>query len=222
MPNKKAIVLLSGGLDSAVTLYFAKKLHFDCHCLAFDYRQRHRREIKSARLLASKARVPFTLERISLPRHGSSLLDTHMRLPHALIRQPEAGERIPSTYVPGRNIIFLSFALSFAEIEKAGAIFIGAHAEDYSGYPDCRKEFFRAFKMVSRTGTKAGVEGRPIEIYTPLLHKTKAQIIRMGKKLGVPFGLTRSCYSAGVKPCGECESCFYRAKGFREAGIEDK
>jgi 7-cyano-7-deazaguanine synthase len=128
---------------------------------------------------------------------------------------------IPSTYVPARNIIFLSFALSYAEAIKAGAIFIGAHSQDYSGYPDCRPEFYRAFSKVIATGTKSGVEKRKIQIKTPLIRKTKAQIIRLGKSLGVPFALTWSCYRGGKRPCGICDSCYFRAKGFREAGLID-
>jgi len=135
--------------------------------------------------------------------------------------EPRA-KTIPSTYVPGRNIIFLSFALSYAEAIKAGAIFIGAHAQDYSGYPDCRPEFFDAFKEVVSFGTKAGVYGKRIQIETPLINKTKAAIIKLGARLGVPFHLTWSCYKGGRKPCGECDSCYYRAKGFREAGIEEQ
>jgi 7-cyano-7-deazaguanine synthase len=132
-----------------------------------------------------------------------------------------ARRKIPATYVPGRNIVFLSYALSFAEIHKAQSVFIGAHAHDYSGYPDCRPQFFRAFRRMSLHGTKAGIEGNPIRIEAPLLHKTKAQIIRLGKKLGVPFELTWSCYGGKVSPCGKCDSCLYRAKGFKEAGHTD-
>jgi 7-cyano-7-deazaguanine synthase len=128
---------------------------------------------------------------------------------------------IPSTYVPGRNIIFLSFALSYAEACGAQTIFIGAHAQDYSGYPDCRPDFFRAFNRVASTGTKAGVEHRAIRVVTPLVHKTKAQIIRLGASLGVPFGLTWSCYRGLQRPCGACDSCYFRAKGFAEAHRED-
>ena len=224
MPNKrlkasgkKAVILLSGGLDSAVALYFAKKQGFKCHCLVFDYHQRHRREIKSARAVAESAGSPIEILKIHLPAKGSSLLDTNLRLTTYDIRL----KGIPSTYVPGRNIIFLSFALSFAESEGASAIFIGAHAEDYSGYPDCRPDFYRDFRHVAKSGTKAGLEGRPIAICTPLIHKTKAQIIKMGKRLGVPFALTWSCYRGAKVPCGKCDSCYYRIKGFKEAGIKD-
>ena len=130
-------------------------------------------------------------------------------------------ESIPVTYVPGRNIIFLSFALSYAEAIDAQTLFIGAHAQDYSGYPDCRPEFYRAFRGIVSTGTKSGVEKRQIQVKTPLLGKNKAEIIKLGVKLGVPFAWTWSCYRGGSKPCGACDSCYYRQKGFREAGIRD-
>ncbi len=126
---------------------------------------------------------------------------------------------IPATYVPGRNIIFLSFALSFAEAISAKAIFIGAHSQDYSGYPDCRPEFYQAFRKVSLSGTKAGLQNKGIKIITPLIYKNKAQIIKMGNRLGVPFALTWSCYRGGKEPCGKCDSCYYRIKGFKETGI---
>lgn len=219
--GRQAVVLLSGGLDSAVTLYLAKKQGFKCHCLTFNYHQRHRREVESARSIAEKAGCIFTIERISLPRHGSALLDTHLRIPQAAYRHPGFGEHVPVTYVPARNIIFLSLALSFAEAEKASAIFIGAHCEDYSGYPDCRPQFIRAFQKVIDCGTKAGVEKKGIRVITPLIHKNKAGIIRLGVKLGAPLNLTWSCYKGGKRPCGKCESCYWRAKGFREAGIRD-
>jgi 7-cyano-7-deazaguanine synthase len=215
MKNKKAVVLLSGGLDSAVGLYFAASKGFDCHCLVFDYGQRHRREIESAKKLAKVRKFPYRVLTVDFPWKGSSLLDKSM----PVTKVSKGG--IPDTYVPSRNIIFLSFALSYAEAIGARDIFIGAHSQDYSGYPDCRPEFYRSFAGVSATGTKAGVEGRPIKIQIPLLRKNKAQIIRMGTKLGVPFGLTWSCYNGGKIPCGACESCRFRAKGFKEAGIKD-
>ena len=212
---KKAIILLSGGLDSATTLYFAKHKGFDCSCLIFDYGQRHKREIKSAKKIAKKTGCPYTVLRIDLPWKGSALLDKNVTVPN------KRTSKIPSTYVPARNIIFLSFALSFAESKGASAIFIGAHAQDYSGYPDCRPEFFRAFEKVIRVGSKAGVEGRGIKIETPLINKNKAEIIKLGAKLKVHFELTWSCYRGGSVACGKCDSCFYRAKGFSEANIRD-
>ena len=219
MPNKKAVVLLSGGLDSATALYIARAKGYACHCLVFDYGQRHLREIEAAKKLAKKSGSSCQIVKISLPWKGSSLLDRKVKLPKALRL---AVDKIPTTYVPGRNIIFLSFALSFAESIGAQAIFIGVHSQDYSGYPDCRPEFYQAFKKVVSSGTKAGVQHKKIKILTPLIYKTKAGIIRLGNKLGVPFKLTWSCYKGGKAPCGECDSCYYRAKGFAEAGIKDK
>lgn len=229
MKNKKsllacrqAVVLLSGGLDSATTLYFAKKAGFECHCLIFDYGQRHHREIKSAKTIAQSAKCTFKIIKISLPWKGSSLLDKNIKVREfKRLGAQELISKIPCTYVPARNIIFLSFALSFAEAVKAEAIFIGAHSEDYSGYPDCRPEFYRAFKKIIATGTKAGVEKKSIEIKTPLIHKSKAQIIKLGLSLRVPFEFTWSCYKGGRKPCSKCDSCYYRAKGFRDMGIID-
>jgi len=219
---KKAIVLLSGGLDSATTLYLARKQGYKCFALSFDYGQRHKKEIESAKKIAQAAKSPLQLIKIRLPWKGSSILDKKLRIPeryNAITQKRNNG--IPSTYVPARNIIFLSFALSFAEAIKAEAIFIGANAVDFSGYPDCRPEFYRAFKEVILTGTKAGVEKIGIKIQTPLIGKTKARIIRTASQLGVPFALTWSCYQGGRVPCEECDSCYYRAKGFLEAGIRD-
>ncbi len=216
---KKAVVLLSGGLDSATTLYLAKKQGYKCLCLIFDYGQRHKKEIESAKKIARAALCPIQVIKINLPWGGSSLLDRKLRIPQS--DNVKGKSTIPSTYVPARNIIFLSFALSFAEGAGAEAIFIGAHIQDYSGYPDCRPEFYRAFKKVILTGTKAGVEKRGIKIQTPLIRKTKSQIVRKASQLGVPFALTWSCYQGGRVPCGECDSCYYRAKGFQEAGSPD-
>jgi len=242
--GKPCVVLLSGGLDSATALYFAKKEGFAPVCLIFDYGQRHKREIVSAKRIARAAGSSYRVLKIFLPWQGSSLLDKKICLPQNLrdkgsgvtgpstalragkghfdcAQDRQGVSKIPSTYVPGRNIIFLSFALSFAEVLGAEAIFIGANSIDYSGYPDCRPEFYRAFEEVISSGTKAGVERTKIKIWTPLIDLTKAQIIKLGNSLGVPYELSWSCYQGKLKPCGKCESCFYRAKGFRDAGQID-
>ncbi|RJP27628.1 MAG: 7-cyano-7-deazaguanine synthase QueC [Candidatus Omnitrophota bacterium] len=219
--SKRAVVLLSGGLDSATTLYIARRQGFECFCLIFDYGQRHKKEINSAKMIAASCGCKLRLIKISLPWKGSSLIDKGVSIPLGRLSGTKEAKQIPSTYVPGRNIIFLSFALSFAEVIGASAIFIGAHSQDYSGYPDCRPQFYRDFKKVISSGTKAGVEGRRIDIRTPLILKNKAQIINMGKKLRVPFQLSWSCYYGGLKPCGKCDSCHFREKGFQEAGLKD-
>jgi len=208
----KAVVLLSGGLDSAAVLYLAKAQGYQCQVLIFDYGQRHKQELASAVKIARASGCVYKILKISFPWKGSALLDQKIKVPERI------ASGVPSTYVPARNIIFLSFALSFAEVIKASAIFIGAHAQDYSGYPDCRGEFFKAFMKMARAGIAAN---HKIQVRTPLLNKSKAQIISLGRKLGVPFNLTWSCYRAGRNPCGRCDSCHYRAKGFKEAGLVD-
>lgn len=221
---KKAVILLSGGIDSATSLYLARKEGFECYCLIFDYGQRHKKEIESAKRIAKKAGCPRQVLSIRLPWKGSGLLDKKVPLPQGMdtrALEKKAETNIPVTYVPGRNIIFLSFALSFAEALGAQAIFIGAHSQDYSGYPDCRKDFLQAFKRVIDKGTKSGVEGLGIRIRAPLINKGKSEIIRLGIKLGVPLGLTWSCYRGAAKPCGRCDSCYFRARGFAEIGIPD-
>ncbi len=214
MMKKKAVVLLSGGLDSATTLFYSQAKGYQTYCLIFDYGQRHAKEILQAKKLARYTKSEYRIIKIRLPWGGSALLDKKVSLPK---NRKDMSADIPVTYVPGRNIIFLSFAASFAEAIGASAIFIGANAVDYSGYPDCRPEFYQAFALALKRGLKTGVSGKPIKIYTPLIRKTKAQIIRLGQKLKVPFELTWSCYAGGKKPCGVCDSCLIRAKGFEEA-----
>ena len=211
--------MLSGGLDSTVTLFFAMKKRYRCHPLIFDYGQRHSKEIEQAKRLAKNAGSRAHLVKLNLPWKGSSLLDKSIELPlNRTIAEIKKG--IPPTYVPARNTIFLSIASSFAEAIAAEAIFIGAHFEDSSGYPDCRKAYLKAFDKAMRLGTKAGLEGR-LKLKFPLIDKTKSQIIKLGRSLGVPFEHTWSCYKGGNRPCGRCDSCILRARGFKEAGIND-
>jgi len=217
---KKAIVLLSGGLDSAVMLYYVRRKNYKVTCLTFNYNQKHKREIESAKRLVKLIKTGHILINIELPSKSSSLIDKMKPIPRGSSTKINK-IRIPTTYVPARNIIFLSYALSYAEAERADNIFIGVNAIDYSGYPDCRPEFLRAFKRMSKLGTKRGIQGQPVDIIAPLLNKSKAEIVRLGSRLDVPFEYTWSCYKGGEKPCGQCDSCRLRAKGFKEAGIKD-
>lgn len=218
-PRAKAVILLSGGLDSAVTLFYAKDKGYDCRCLAFDYGQRHATELACAAKIARRAGAGLKLVTLRLPWKGSSLVDAAAPIP---VGRPIARIRkgVPSTYVPARNTIFLSIAASYAEVTGADVIFIGAHVDDASGYPDCREAYLKAFDRVLRTGTKRGAE-KKLSLKFPLIGKDKSGIIRLGALLGVPFEDTWSCYMGGVVPCGRCDSCILRAKGFREAGLED-
>jgi 7-cyano-7-deazaguanine synthase len=216
--NKKAIVLLSGGLDSSTTLYNAISYGYDCNCLVFDYGQKHKKEIIQAKAVARRAGCRCVCVKISLPWKGSALLDNKISIPHA--RKLDPGD-IPVTYVPGRNIIFLSFAASYAEAIGAGNIFIGANAVDYSGYPDCRPEFIYSYQAMLERGLKSSFEGKNIKVLTPLIHLSKAQIVILAVKLKVPLYLTWSCYKGGSKPCGVCDSCRLRAQGFAQAKIQD-
>lgn len=218
--GRQAVVLLSGGLDSAVALYVAKHKGYEVYALSFDYGQRHGCELKAARSLSKKVHCNWKLLSIDLPWKGSSLLDNKLKIPESSCIT-RIGNVIPSTYVPARNTIFLSFALSYAEAIGASAVFIGANALDYSGYPDCRPQYFKAFNRLALLATKCALDKNKIKIQTPLVNLTKSQIIRLGSRLGVPFELTWSCYKGANKPCGKCDSCLLRAKGFKEAGEKD-
>ena len=216
---QKAVVLLSGGLDSATTLAIARQQAYVCYALSFDYGQRHGAELNSAKRIARESRVAeHKLIRIELDSiGGSALTDVRIAVPN----RPQAG--IPVTYVPARNTVFLSFALGWAEVLGAADIFIGINAVDYSGYPDCRPEFIQAFERLAGLATKAGVEGRVFKIHTPLIDLSKAEIIRAGIALGVDYAFTVSCYSADDqgRACGVCDSCRLRAEGFAAAGVAD-
>jgi 7-cyano-7-deazaguanine synthase len=222
--GNKAVVLLSGGLDSATVLAMARCQGFECYALSFRYGQRHAWELKAAkRVAAALGAAEHRIAEIDLRAFGGSALTSEIAVPKG--RAPEEmAHGIPITYVPARNTIFLSFALAWAEVLGASDIFIGVNALDYSGYPDCRPEFIEAFEKMANLATKAGVEGRQrLAIHTPLIAMTKAEIIRRGIALGVDYSLTSSCYDPGPQgqPCGECDSCLLRAKGFRENGISD-
>ena len=214
---KKAIVLLSGGIDSATTLFWAKNKGFRCYCLIFDYGQRHRKEINYAKKIAKAANCEYGLMKIRLPWKDSALLDRRASVTNT--KTFSAAGKIPSTYVPARNTIFLSIALSCAESIKADIILIGANAVDFSGYPDCRTGYYNVFKKLARIGTKCGMEGRAVNILPPLMHLNKVQIIKLAMKLKVPINLTWSCYKGGKSPCGKCESCIIRNKGMKGAGL---
>jgi 7-cyano-7-deazaguanine synthase len=220
---KKAVVLLSGGLDSTVTLAYALSKGRNVIPLSFRYGQRHSRELEAAKAVAKhyelKNHVIMDLDLTAFRK--SALTSEEIKVPKRKDVE-EIREGIPVTYVPARNIIFLSIASGIAETEGAREIFIGANSIDYSGYPDCRPEFFEAFEEALNKGTKAGVEGRGIKIRHPILRMTKAEIVRLGKELGAPLQLTWSCYEGGAKACGRCDSCLLRLKGFAEAGYEDE
>jgi len=213
----KAVVLLSGGLDSATTLYYALSKGYDIFCLSFDYGQRHKKELNCAKYLAGLNNSKWQLIRLSFPWKGSSLLDKRIELPQSKKRV----KGIPNTYVPSRNIIFLSYAVSYAEVIGADKVFIGVNQIDYSGYPDCRSSFLSAFEIAVNKGTKRGVNNKKISIVSPLLRKNKKDIINIGSKLGVPFQHTWSCYKGERFLCGKCDSCLIRKKGFVAAGIKD-
>ncbi len=222
--NKKAVVLLSGGLDSATTLAIAQREGYAAYALSFSYGQRHAWELEAARRTAAAlGTADHRIAQIDLRVFGGSALTDAIEVPKGRATE-EMAYGIPVTYVPARNTIFLSFALAWAEVLGSNDIFIGVNALDYSGYPDCRPAFIEAFERLADLATKAGVEGRQkLKIHTPLIAMTKAQIIRRGLELGVDYALTSSCYdpSPTGEPCGNCDSCLLREKGFRECGIED-
>jgi 7-cyano-7-deazaguanine synthase len=220
----KAIALLSGGLDSATTLAIAKSQGYEIYALTFRYGQRHEFEIETARKIARHFGVArHVVSQIDLRSFGRSALTDDIEVPKGRSLD-EMSEGIPVTYVPARNTIFLSFALAWAEVVGAGDIFIGVNALDYSGYPDCRPEYIDAYQTMANLATKAGVEGRHrLKIHTPLIHLTKAEIIRRGLELGVNYSMTSTCYdpSSTGEACGQCDACLLRLKGFAENGITD-
>ena len=218
----KAVILLSGGLDSSTVVYQAKADGCECYALSFDYQQLHRRELQSAKAIAQSAGVKehrvvsFDLRQWG----GSALTDNDLDLPeHRSLAQ--MSQNIPITYVPARNTIFLSFGLSYAEAIGAQRVYVGVNALDYSGYPDCRPDYIQAMQKVFELGTKQGREGEPIEIVTPLINLKKTAIIELGNQLGVPWGQTWSCYAGDEVACGVCDSCQLRLTAFAELGLED-
>ncbi|QIB26507.1 7-cyano-7-deazaguanine synthase QueC [Caloranaerobacter azorensis] len=213
---KKAVILLSGGLDSTTCMGIAQNEGYELYPISFDYKQRHRKELEAAKKIAEYYNVKehriISLDNVG----GSALTDKNIDVP-----EYKGDGEIPVTYVPARNILFLSYALGYAEVIGAEAIFIGVSSVDYSGYPDCRPEFIEAFQKVVDVGTAAGVKGKSIKIIAPLINLSKAETIKLGTKYGVPYHLTTSCYNGKEKACGVCDSCVLRLKGFAEAGIED-
>lgn len=219
--NKKgALVLFSGGLDSTTCLYYALKQSKNVIAVSFDYSQRHKVEIKKAKKLTSLLKIPHTIVKIN-PEifKNTSLVNREIKVP----KNFSSTQKIPNTYVPGRNILFLSYAVSIAEGLGLNEIYIGVNALDYSGYPDCRPEFIKSFQNAISIGTKSGDEKKAIQIKTPLLHLSKKEIVILANQLKVPFHMTHSCYDpVKGKACGKCDSCLLRQKGFQEAGVLDK
>ena len=222
--NLKAVVLLSGGIDSATTLAVAQNMGFDIYALSFRYGQRHAVELEAAMLIAQSNNIAqHLIADIDLRRIGGSALTADIAVPKSRSTE-QMGKEIPVTYVPARNTIFLSYALAWAEVIGADNIFIGVNVLDYSGYPDCRPEYIAAYEKMANLATKAGVEGgQKLKIHTPLIQMSKSQIIQKGIELGVDYSLTHSCYdpSASGEACGECDSCLLRLKGFKDAGVND-
>ena len=220
---ERAVVLVSGGLDSATALAMARNDGFEPHAITFRYGQRHGVELEAAKQVVAAAEVSDHIEvEIDLRRIGGSALTADIDVPKGRDLD-EMADGIPITYVPARNTVFLSFALAWAEVLEADHIFIGVNALDYSGYPDCRPEYVKAYEQMANLATKRGVEGSPLRIHTPLIDLTKAEIIHRGTELGVDYSITRSCYdpSPAGEACGECDSCRLRLKGFAENGLAD-
>jgi 7-cyano-7-deazaguanine synthase len=224
MHQRKSVVLLSGGLDSTTVLAIARSEGYTAHALSFQYGQRHQMELLAAQRVASYlGAADHTVVNIDLRKFGGSALTSEIEVPKGRTLS-EIGDGIPITYVPARNTIFLSFALAWSEVLGASDIFIGVNALDYSGYPDCRPEYIHAFEEMANLATKAGVEGRQhLKIHTPLIHLSKAEIIRRGLALGVDYSMTMSCYDPSPlgDACGACDACLLRLKGFHEAGLDD-
>jgi 7-cyano-7-deazaguanine synthase len=222
---KKAVCLLSGGLDSSTCLALARRDGYACYALSFDYGQRHKQELAAAaRIVQIFGAEKHLVARLGLDAFGGSALTADIDVPKAR-SAAEMSKGIPITYVPARNTIFLSYALAWAEVLESADIFIGVNALDYSGYPDCRPEYIEAYERMANLATKAGVEGRTrLKIHTPLLRLTKAEIVRLAHELGVPFGMTHSCYDPAPdgRACGQCDACLLRRRGFEEAAIEDR
>ena len=218
MVERRAVVLLSGGLDSATVLAIAQSQGFDCYTVSFDYGQRHSAELQAAQRLADNmGAVEHKVVAIDLRSIGGSALTADIDVPE------QHAEGIPVTYVPARNTVFLSIALGWAEVLAADAIFVGVNAVDYSGYPDCRPDYIKAFETMANLATKRGVEGHQLHIHAPLMRFSKAEIIQQGTQLGVDYSQTISCYQADTlgRACGRCDSCRFRQQGFKDAGIND-
>ena len=230
MNQKRAIVLLSGGLDSSVVLSIALSQGRMVDTISFDYSQRHKIELQRARQISALLECKHTVIKIdSKVFQGTALVNTEIEIPQKSSSQQSSSqqrssiEEIPITYVPARNILFLSYALAFAESNGIQDIFLGVNSIDYSGYPDCRPEFIESFQRMAELGMKSGIHGRALQIHTPLIHLSKKEIIQKGKELGTNYSLTSSCYNPNRNgnPCGLCESCHIRAQGFQEAGLGD-
>jgi len=222
MNPKKAVVLFSGGLDSTTALCWALKRGYACRAVSFDYGQRHIKENQSAARIARLLGVKLYKIKLEFPwLDVSSLVDAGKRLPDSKTSEIGSAQNIPSTYVPGRNLVFASIGVSLADSIGAAAVVMGPNVIDYSGYPDCRPAFYRALEKAVSTGTKRGAQGKKIRLLTPLIRMSKKDIIRLAVKLKAPLEYTWSCYAGGARPCGVCDSCKLRAKGFKEAGMTD-